>query len=68
MNIKTTQQFVDAFGGARVLSGEIGVSPEAVYNAIRRRRVPIRWTLKLAKTIKRKRIKIDPALFEGATP
>lgn len=62
------RSLIDDLGGPRKVAGLVGVKVEAVYNAIRRERLPYRWRSQLIVETQRAGIKVDPALLGLADP
>ena len=61
--ITSVSDFIDRIGGQAVIRQKVGVTQQAIWQARKLNRLPVRWTVTLAEEIRRKRIKIDPTLL-----
>lgn len=61
--VTTAQDFIDAMGGAKALRESLGITPQAIWQAKKLNRIPIRWTVRLAHELKAKRIVVAPSLL-----
>ena len=60
--LTSAEDFIKAMGGPKALRESLGVTQQAIWQARKLNRIPIRWTVKLSKEIKQKRISVAPAL------
>jgi hypothetical protein len=61
--ITSVEDLIERFGGIKPFAEMIGVSLPPVYRAKDLNKLPYRWRPRLYREVKRRRLKVDPALL-----